>query len=357
MLKLARMSGMAMLGLLLSGCGLTYYWQAVGGQLELLRKRTPTTRLVADPEVPSELRQSLTKAAELRRFAIRELRLPDNGSYTTYVDLDRNYAVWNVIAAEEFSVDPVRWCFPFAGCVAYRGYFDRAAAEQFESTLASEGFDTHTGGATAYSTLGYFDDPLLNTMLVGGEEYIAALLFHELAHQRLYVKSDSAFNEAFATAVEEYGLELWLERTQGTEALARYRQRMLRRAQFGRLVADQRERLRDIYAEPLDAETMRLAKEQAFEQMRSEYEALKEQWGGVSEYDRWFARSLNNASLAAVATYRQWLPALRTRLDKLGIDGFYAEMEQLAALSKRERHAWLRAWTEGRSAPSAFSES
>jgi predicted aminopeptidase len=345
------------LGTMLSGCALPYYLQAVGGQLELLRKRTPLETLLADPAISPDLRSALESAIEVRRFAVEVLGLPDNDSYLSYVDLERNYVVWNVIAAEEFSVDPVRWCFPFAGCVAYRGYFDRERAEGYAASLATEGFDAYSGGASAYSTLGYFDDPLLNTMLAGGEEYIAALLFHELAHQRLYVKSDSEFNEAFATAVEEYGLELWLQDTRGDAALAAYRERMLRRAQFGELVANQQTRLRALYAEPLDADAMRAAKRAAFTTMRDEYARLKAQWGGISEYDGWFARALNNASLAAIATYRQWLPALRTRLETLGIEGFYDEMERLAALPSEERYAWLEAWSEGLSAPSAAPES
>ena len=170
-----------------------FYWQAIGGQLELLRKRTPIEELLADPDLDPELRTSLGAVADIRRFAVRELGLPDNDSYTSYVDLDRPYVVWNVVAAEEFSTKPKRWCFPFAGCVSYRGFFDREDAERFRARLDKEGYDTFSGGSTAYSTLGYFSDPVLSTMLGGGEQYIASLLFHELAHQRLYIKDDSEF--------------------------------------------------------------------------------------------------------------------------------------------------------------------
>jgi predicted aminopeptidase len=357
MLALCRCLCCLLLSASLTGCGLPYYWQAVGGQLELLRKRTPTVELLADPGVDPDLKAVLSDAVSIRRFAVQELLLPDNKSYTTYVDLQRPYVVWNVIAAEEFSIEPQRWCFPFAGCVAYRGYFDKAAAEDFEAGLAQQGFDTYSGGASAYSTLGYFADPILNTMVEGGQEYIAALLFHELAHQRLYVKSDSEFNEAFATAVEEYGMEVWLRRTRDEAALRRYRDRMSRRNEFGELVARQRARLAEIYAGPEDAAAMRAAKQAAFGLMRQEYETLKASWGGSSEYDGWFERSLNNASLAAVATYRQWLPVLRAELDALGVESFYAQMDRLAELSLSEREAWLAARGTGLSAASVFPES
>src|SRR5215471_17956983 len=193
-----------------SVAGCAFYWQAIGGELDLLRKRTPIDKLLADPAVDARTKTELTAVAEIRKFAVTDLLLPDNKSYTTYVALDRPYVVWNVVAAEEFSVEPKRWCFPFAGCVSYRGFFDRGDAERFEKELASKGYDTSSGGSDAYSTLGYFADPVLSTMIGAGEQYVASLLFHELAHQKLYVKDDSEFSEAFATTIEEYGTERWL---------------------------------------------------------------------------------------------------------------------------------------------------
>lgn len=322
-----------------------FYWQAIGGQLELLRKRTPIEELLADPDLDPELRSSLGAVAEIRRFAVRELGLPDNDSYTSYVDIGRPYVVWNVVAAEEFSTKPKRWCFPFAGCVAYRGFFDREAAEAFRERLDKQGYDTFSGGATAYSTLGYFSDPVLSTMLGGGEQYIASLLFHELAHQRLYIKDDSEFNEAFATAIEEYGTELWLRRYADELAIERYRERLANRTVFADLVAEQQRRLKSIYASNATAEQKREAKREAFAAMRAEYARLKEETRGLN-YDSWFDQPLNNATLAAVATYRRWVPALRARLDALGVDGFYAEVEGLAELSIEERRAQLSRWLE-----------
>lgn len=326
-----------------SGCAVPFYWQAIGGQLELLRKRTPISTLIEDPATDAELKAKLGRVADIRRFAVDELDLPDNDSYTTYVPLDRSYVVWNVVAAGEFSVDPERWCFPFAGCVAYRGFFDRTDAERFERGLQERGLDTYGGGSSAYSTLGYFADPVLSTMITGGEQYIASLLFHELAHQKLYVKDDSEFSEAFATAIEEFGTERWLL-THGTaEDVARYRARRERRADFGALIASQQARLRRVYSTDLPPEQMRLEKQLAFVALQSDYAALKERWGGVSEYDTWFAQPLNNATLAAVATYTRWVPTLRSQIERLGLQGFYAETAELAKLSRKEREARLRA--------------
>ena len=328
----------------LSGCSLSYYWQAVGGQLDLLRKRMPIEEVLERAETSPRTRESLRQVLEIRHFATTELGLPDNGSYRSYVDLGRAYVVWNVVAAEEFSVEPISWCFPFAGCVSYRGYFDEQAARRFSAHLDAEGFDTTVGGTTAYSTLGYFADPVLNTMIESGGLSIVALLIHELAHQRFYLQDDSELNEAFATAVEEYGTELWLMRAGDQDAIAEYRARMRRRTDFSKLVTDQQERLREVFDRGDSEESKRVAKQASFDVMRTEYEALRRTWGGVTDYDAWFDRPLNNAHLVSVATYRRWLPGLRWLLEGQGLEGFYGQMEALEDLSLSERRARLEEW-------------
>jgi predicted aminopeptidase len=356
MRKLALRAAWAAVCLVLSGCALPFYWQAIGGQLQLMTNRTPIDRILEDPKQDPVLKERLRRVAEIRRFAVEELGLPDNESYTTYVDIGRPYVVWNVIATQEFAVDPERWCYPFTGCVAYRGFFKRERAERFRARLERRGLDTHIAGAGAYSTLGFFADPVLSTMIVGSDEYIAATLFHELAHQKLYIRDDSTLSEAFASAVEEYGTQRWLERNEEQEALERYRQRLVYRDGFSALVAAQQQRLRAVFARSDPPEAMRAAKEDAYRAMREDYEALKARWAGVRDYDAWFAQPLNNAMLASVATYRHWLPGLRWRLGEVGLEAFYADMERLAELGHDERAAWLEAWLARRSAPGRLSE-
>jgi predicted aminopeptidase len=335
-----------------TGCAAPYYWQAIGGQLELFRKREPIEDVIANPDVDPKLKTTLARVETMRQFAVDELLLPSNDSYTTYVALDRPYVVWNVVATGEFSVEPRRWCFPFAGCVAYRGYFDKAGAERFAAKLSDEGLDTYSGGSTAYSTLGYFDDSVLSTMVAGGDQYVASLLFHELAHQRLYVKSDSEFSEAFAMVVEEIGTERWLS-VHGTPAdLERYRTRRHRREQFAELISAQQARLRALYASDASTEQLRADKQRAFETLRREYEALKTTWGGKTDYDAWFAQPLNNAALASVATYTRWLPAMRARLDDVGLRAFYADAAAIAELDTDQRIERLRTW-EAKARPAA----
>lgn len=338
---------LAVIAVSMSSCSLPYYWQAVGGQLELLRKRTPIENLLVDPEVDPALKQKLSYVSELRQFASAVLELPDNDSYTTYADLERPYVVWNVVAAQEFSVDPMRWCFPFAGCVAYRGFFDRDRAQQYQARLSARGLDTYSGGSNAYSTLGYFSDPILNTMIGGGRESIASVLFHELAHQKLYVKGDSELSEAFASVIEEHGTERWLRQQGDFEALEAYGSRLGRRAEFAEIVSRQQLRLREIFARSTADEEKRKQKAAAFDLMRQEYEAVRASWAEGPNYDAWFEQPLNNAALAAVATYRRWVPALRTRLERIGLTAFYVDMEELSALDAEERNARLQSWGAG----------
>jgi len=345
MIRIGRAIASCALAITTAGCAAPYYWQAIGGQLELLRKREPIEEVVADPQADPALKNTLTRIATMRRFAVEELGLPSNDSYTSYVALDRPYVVWNVVATQEFSVEPQRWCFPFAGCVAYRGYFDKAAAERFAVELARDGLDVHSGGSTAYSTLGYFDDPVLSTMVNGGDQYVASLLFHELAHQKLYVKDDSEFSEAFAMVIEELGTERWLTRHAAPTDLERYQVRRERRAQFGELIAAQQQRLRAIYSSGAAPSELRAEKERAFATLRSEYAALKAAgWQGNTDYDAWFAQPLNNATLASVATYTRWLPALRWRVREYGLTAFYTDAAALAKLRNAEREQELLAW-------------
>jgi predicted aminopeptidase len=332
-------------------CSVPYYAQAVRGQMELLRKRTPIDTVLARHDTDPELARQLTQVQRIRDFATAELGLPENDSYRSYADLDRRFVVWNVVATEEFAVEPTRWCFLLVGCLSYRGFFKQPAAQRFAKRLDDRGLDTFVGGVTAYSTLGYFADPVLNTMLARGEGYVAGLIFHELAHQQLFVKGDSAFSEAFATVVEEHGTMRWLATRSDPQPLAEYRARLRRRDDFAALVARQQARLKELYAEPLSEQPMRAAKAAAFDTLRQEYVALRAAWGGAADYDGWFTQDLNNAHLAAVATYREWVPFLNDQLRAAGsLSRFYARAEALAKLDPGERQARLECWLRTRTA-------
>ncbi len=330
--------------LLLGGCAtLGYYGQSVGGQLEVLARRRPIGELLETPETDPRLRAELEPVPKLRAFAVRELALPDNGSFRDYADLGRPYVVWNVYAAAELSLEPRRWCFPFAGCVNYRGYFSKEAAESYAAELRTRGEDVYVGGVTGYSTLGWFADPLLNTQLGRGEAAIAALIFHELAHERLYVAGDTAFNESFATVVEREGLRRWFEQSDRPRELARFRERRARIERIAALILEHRTELAVLFASDAAPEEKRAGKQRVFENLRAAYARLRAQGQGTAGYDRWFEDEFNNAKLVPVALYRRDLATFESLLARCGGDlaAFYGAVEAIARLPDTERRLAL----------------
>jgi len=333
-----------MAGLLaLSGCeSLSYYAQAVGGQLEMMRRAQPLADWISNPATPPALRRRLELASRVREFASRQLALPDNGSYRSYADLGRPYAVWNVFAAPEFSVHPVESCFPIAGCVAYRGFFTPAGAERYAAGKRAEGLDVFTYGVPAYSTLGWFDDPLLSTFIQYPEWELARLIFHELAHQVVYVKGDTTFNESFAVTVQDEGVRRWLESENRDAELAAFRSAEARKKEFVALIEEARARLARLYAEPLPPAAMREAKRAEFARLRDRYAALKVRWDGYSGFDG-LMREPNNALLSSISAYARLVPAFRRELQAAGgnLGAFYDRVKALARLPKAERDAVL----------------
>ncbi len=328
----------------LSGCAnIGYYFQAVGGQMEIWNRSRPIEKLVGDERTDARLRERLSLVLKVREFASRELALPDNQSYRKYADLQRPFAVWNVFATKEFSIAPVEWCFPFAGCVAYRGYFSEEGAGQFAAGLRSQGHDVFVAGIPAYSTLGWFDDPVLNTFIFYPDAEIARLTFHELAHQVVYVSGDTVFNESFATAVELEGVERWLSHAGTREERAAFDAMQEYKRGFVELVMKFRGRLAELYASPLAEEEKRRKKAETFAELKTEYLQLKESWKEFAGYDRFFAGELNNANLVPVATYSELVPAFRRLLAENDGDfkRFYATVKEIGKLPGDLRRARL----------------
>ncbi len=345
------------LAVLAASCGsVRYYSQAVWGGAGVLVKRRSIDRLLEPGRaevLAAATRERLRLAVDIRDFASRELALPDNRSYRSFADLGRPYAVWNVVAAPHLSLEPKTWCYPFAGCAAYRGYFDERTARRYGDRLAAQGYDVRVGGVAAYSTLGWFADPVLNTFLDYADADLAALIFHELAHQVAYVKDDSAFNESFATAVEVAGVRRWLRSQGRSDELAAFERGRERRRDLNRFLVEVREELAAIYRSE-DGDERKLAlKAEVFRSLAGRYRRdLVPVWraagnggvGGESDMGGWLSR-LNNADLVAVATYNDLVPAFQALLEAAGEDfpAFYAEVERLAGLAPAEREAELAA--------------
>jgi predicted aminopeptidase len=299
--------------------------------------------LLAGNSLSEQRRTQLTTIQKARDFASTALGLPDNGSYRKFADLERPYVVWNVVAVPEFSLEAKKWCFPVAGCVSYRGYFDEAAARREAERLAGEGYETDLYGVQAYSTLNWFDDPVLNTFLDGPELRAVALVFHELAHQVVYVADDSRFNEAFARTVELEGVRLWLRQYGTADDWQQYQLPAARVAEFQELLLKTRERLAALYAGPLADSAKRREKAEILAATERAYAALKESWGGYDGYDPWMKRGLNNARLASIATYHDLVPAFLGLLAAKDGDlrAFYRQVKELGALPTSERLAQL----------------
>jgi predicted aminopeptidase len=322
----------------IEGC---YYMQAIRGQFEVMHSRQPIPEVIADEASSDDLKKRLQIVQEARDFAVDELLLPDNNSYRSYADLGRDYVVWNVFAAPEFSLDPKTWCFPVAGCVAYRGYFAEDAARKKAQSLSDDGFDVAVGGVAAYSTLGKFSDPVLNTMMRWSDVQLVATIFHELAHQKLYIKGDTEFNESFATAVADIGITRWLDGRDELAGVGAFRENRELRRSMMTLVDASKAELKVLYESDLDDELKRLRKQEVLDSLSAAAGRLIEANGSGAR--NWLAPPLNNARLASLGLYEGRLGAFETILRNCNgqLDCFYTETKKLADLDLDDRERRL----------------
>ena len=355
---------LAAAAVLVSGCQtFHYYAQAVKGQCQLVVHRQRIDALIADPRTPARLKQQLERVEQLRAFAGRELKLPVDGHYRKFVDVHRPYVVWNVQAAPEFSLQPKTWWYPIVGSLEYRGYFSERDARECARRMRAKGLDVHVDGVEAYSTLGWFEDPILSTFVDLEEPELAEVIFHELGHQRVFARADTDFNEAFATTVGQEGARRWLLSNGDTNLCARYVLSLGRNDQFVRLIMNARQRLETVYGDTLDKEgevkaaqkppappdQLRIEKRRVLDDLRGDYARLKSEWGGYSGYDGWFGGELNNAQLNTVANYYDERPGFEQllRLNGGDLEKFYQAVKRLAGLPRAERHRWLRELAAG----------
>ena len=328
-----------------SGCQIPYYWQAVSGHMAIMGDRRPIEEVIADPATSPSLKAQLEALQEARAFALPLLGLENNKSYRSYVDLGRDAVTWNVFATPELTMDNKTWCFPVAGCVSYRGYFSKDRAERYAQQLDRQGLDTYVGGASAYSTLGWFADPVLNTFISPNALANAALLFHELAHQTLYLKGDSTFNESYATSLEQILVQRWLQAKDQMASWPEFLQHQQRKQDFTQLIVRHQQLRKALFESPLSDAEKHAAKQQQIAELRADYQTFKASWNQYPGYDQWMAKSLNNAQLSTVATYHQWVPAfwqLYRQLDE-NLPQFLAYCQELKDLPVGEREQRLQA--------------
>ena len=328
----------------LSACStVSYYSQSVMGQLEIMQKSTSIDEYLKQDNLPDQLVRQLSMVKEIRKFAVDELGLPDNNSYLRYADLGRDYVVWNVFASPEFRLENREWCYLIAGCLGYRGYFSRDDAIQLASELENQGYDVFVGGVSAYSTLGWFSDPVLNTMLYRDTVYLAKVIFHELAHQKVYIKSDTEMNEAFADTVAITGVQRWLQRSGKSDLYEEFLLEQSRENRFVDLVLHYREKLDELYQSQPDIDLKRKHKNIIIQDMINQYQNIRSEWDNDSNYDLWFAMGVNNAKLMTVVTYRQFVPGFNSLLSAVNdnLEEFYQLITKLGRCSPGQRREIL----------------
>lgn len=310
----------------------SYYTQGIAGHASLMLAREPVEKVIKTAD--DSLKKKLILSQEIRQFSIESLNLPDNKSYTSYVELKNSSPVWNVVAAKEFSLTPKQWCYWVIGCASYRGYYSRQAAEQYAAELKQKGHDVHVAGVGAYSTLGFFADPLTSAMLDRDDASLAELIFHELSHQKVYIKNNTRFNEAFATVVGEQGAIVWLQKTNRDVLLKSYKERLLVQADFIDLVESTKIKLNKLYKSSFADDVKRKKKQLVFKEMKQDYELLKaNKWNGKAWYKRWFNAPLNNARLVSIATYYDLVPSFMKLFEACG-HNFLRFYEQVSINSK-----------------------
>ena len=334
---------------LLYGCSdLGYYWHSARGHLAVMNQRVDIDELLADETLDERLRERLRLVQQVREFSVSRLALPDNASYHSYVDLGRPYLVQNLFAAPEFSTRLHQWCYPVIGCASYRGYYDEERLRAYAAGLQAEGLEIYVGRVPAYSTLGWFDDPVLSSFVDWPDYRLAGLLFHELTHQRIYIDDDTTFNESLASAVQQAGTRLWLQSLERDEDIRRLAAWQAYRREVIALIEALRERLANLYVEEIDDPRKRERKAEAIAEARRAHDAIAAKHGVSGGFHKWFAEGTNNAKIGSIAAYNAELPAFAAMLNAFDHDFeiFFDYVEKLGKLDKPRRATCLRAWRE-----------
>jgi len=337
--------------LFLSACSdLGYYWNVSRGHLALMTQRVDIEVMLEQPDLDTNLRQRLLLVQQIRAFSVDRLGLPESGSYSNYVQLDRPYVLQNLFAANEFSTQLHRWCYPIVGCASYRGYYDEERLNEYVIQLKSQGFDTHIGYVPAYSTLGWFDDPVLSSFIDWPDYRLAGLLFHELTHQRVYIDDDTQFNESLAVAVQLAGTELWLKSVQKDTQMDEFERWIEYRRRVVALIGQTREKLSQLYVSEADDAAKREKKQAIFATSREAYSVIAENLSYKGGFKNWFAGELNNAKIGSVSAYNTHARAFLTMIEALdyNFSAFFDMAQEIGAMDRTAREHCLTWWREAK---------
>jgi predicted aminopeptidase len=336
--------------LLLSACSdIGYYWHSTKGHLALMNKRVDIDVMLQQPDLDSDLRQRLLLVQQIREFSIDQLALPESGSYTSYAQLDRPYVLRNLFAASEFSTQLHSWCYPIVGCTSYRGYYDEELLNEYVMQLKAQNFDTYISYVPAYSTLGWFDDPVLSSFIDWPDYRLAGLLFHELSHQRIYIDDDTQFNESLSVAVQLAGTGLWLKSANESAQMDEFERWIEYRREVILLIEATREKLRQLYETESEDAIKRDKKAAIFTTSREGYAVISERLNYKDGFEGWFAGELNNAKIGSVSAYNTYTPAFMAMLKALdyNFSAFFDSVEEIGEMDRAAREQCLASWIDG----------
>jgi predicted aminopeptidase len=303
-------------------CQVSYLTQAIAGHFRIMNSRHPIEKILKQDTLSTETRSKLKLVLDIHNFAVRELGLPENKSYTRYSQIPGEYPGWNVYCAPRFSVEPKTWCYPVAGCVVYHGYFKKEKAVAFAEKMNKQGLDVYMAPFSAYSTLGWYNDPILSTHLSYDSVDLAGLIIHELAHQKYYKKGDSRYSEGFAVTVERAGVVRWLTMLGQQDQVTRAIKGWEREDERVSLMLKARGDLSDLYRTGHDSIYLLRMKDSIFNSLEKDLKITR--------------KRLNNASLVPVSTYHSLIPYFQELLDSCG-GNFHAFYEKVADLKENEK--------------------
>ena len=291
--------------LLLNGCGAGHLWHLAKGQADLLWQRRPVQEVLEEDRLGAAQLDKIRLVLEVRAFGIEQLGLHDGGTYTTFVQLDRPFVSYNLTAAPADAIEPYVWRYPVVGRVPYQGFFSRDHALAAQEAFRQRGYDTYLRGVRAYSTLGYFADPILSSMLSYPDGALIETVLHEMLHQTVWIKGHVSFNESLASFVGQKGAEAYLAHHDGADSPA-YRDYLDRRADADLLRAHLQQliaRLQELYREPVSRKEKLRRRDVLFDEAAATYAALFPRMQ-TDAYRRFFeGRALNNAVLLSFRVY------------------------------------------------------
>ncbi|WP_295905322.1 aminopeptidase [uncultured Bdellovibrio sp.] len=312
-----------------------YLMKSGYGQMKLLGSRVPIEEALQDPKLDESKKQKLRLAQEAREFAEKELHLKSTKNYTSYVELGRPYVTYVVSAAYRWELKHYQWSYPFMGKMPYKGYFNEPDALEEEKELQQEDLDTYMRGVSAYSTLGWFNDPILSSMLRYDDYDLVNTIIHETVHTTLYIKNSADFNERLATFLGNKGAEQFYHKKEGTDSptLKQIQNENADNKLFSLFISGELKDLEKWYKDLPAAERSESKRQERIHLIQEKFTKELQPQLKTDSYKKFPEAKLNNARLLLYKTYMQDLGDFERLYELLGKD-YSRFIEQCKTLEK-----------------------